>query len=292
MSLSGILSSPSQRRSFLFLSGLLLGGGFLGILTIAFYAPNTAVWNAVSSLFTSIVAGGVFALASGLYVLYFFVDPNEIAATSVLLPKDIGQALEVIAKEAIDYKIFVRTGRHFRAETLPVLEKQARRNRLPIRVEVVLLDLRDETLCEKYATYRKASSFDGKSWDTRYVQQEVLATILKLIEASRGNRGLLEIHLFLSKRLSTFRIEGSSDEILVTREDPKDTASRYLRSHRDFAAFVNEFAWVRDEAYRVTLDGDRGLPATLLAMFGENAMIASLEAQAMQAMRSPSPYAR
>jgi hypothetical protein len=200
--------------------------------------------------------------------------------------------LEDIAEKATDYKIFVRTGRHFRAEILPMLEKQARRNRLPIRVEVVLLDFRDETVCDKYATYRKASSFDHKAWDTRYVQQEVLATILKLIEASRENRGLVDIHLFLSKRLSTFRIEGSSDEILVTREDPKDTASRYLRSHHDFAAFVNEFAWVRDEGYRVTPERDGGLPTTLLAMFGENALIASLEAQAKQAMKSASPYAR
>ncbi|KWK25204.1 hypothetical protein WT77_12570 [Burkholderia stagnalis] len=292
MSLSGVLSSPSQRRSFLLLSCLLLVGGVLGILAIALWAPGTAVWTAVNSLFISIVAGGVFALASGLYLLYFFVDPNDLAATIVLLPKDIGQALEDIAKKATDYKIFVRTGRHFRAEILPILEKQARQNRLPIRVEVVLLDFRSEIVCDKYATYRKASSFDRKSWDTRYVQQEVLATILKLIEVSRENRGLVDIHLFLSQRLSTFRIEGSSDEMLVTREDPKDTASRYLRSHRDFAAFVNEFAWVRDEAYRVTPEGDGRLPATLLAMFGENALIASLEAQAVQAMKSASPYAR
>jgi len=62
---------------------------------------------------------------------------------------------------------------------------------------------------------------------------------------------LVGIDLFLSKRLSTFRIEGSSDEILVTREDPKDTASRYLRSHRDFAAFATEFSWIRDEAFPV-----------------------------------------
>ncbi|WP_322009748.1 hypothetical protein [Paraburkholderia sp. J12] len=292
MSLSGVLSSPSQRRSFLLLSCLLLVGGVLGILLIALWAPGTAVWTAVNSLFISVVAGGVFALASGLYLLYFFVDPNDLAATTVLLPKDIGQALEDIAKKATDYKIFVRTGRHFRAEILPILEKQARQNRLPIRVEVVLLDFRSEIVCDKYATYRKASSFDRKSWDTRYVQQEVLATILKLIEVSRENRGLVDIYLFLSQRLSTFRIEGSSDEMLVTREDPKDTASRYLRSHRDFAAFVNEFAWVRDEAYRVTPEGDGGLPATLLAMFGENALIASLEAQAVQAMKSASPYAR
>jgi hypothetical protein len=292
MSLSGILSSPSQRRSFLLLSVLLLGCGLVGILVIAFQAPNTPVWNALNSFFISVVAGGVFALTSGLYLLYFFEDPNDIAASSVLLPKDIGQTLEHIAKRAPDYKIFVRTGRHFRAEILPILAKQARHNRRRIRIEVVLLDFREEAICDKYATYRKVSSFDGKSWCVRYVQTEVLATILKLIDASREYCGLLDIRLFLSRRLSTFRIEGSSDEILVTREDPKDTASRYLRSHRDFPAFVNEFDWVRDEAHEVALKGNDGLPATLREMFEENALFTSLEKQAEQAMKSGSPYAR
>lgn len=292
MSLTGILSSPSQRRSFLFLSLLLLGVGVLGTILIAIFAPNKAVWTAINSLFVSIVAGGIFALASGLYLRYLFVDPNELAASSILLPQDIGEALESMANKATEYKIFVRTGRHFRSEILPLLQKKSRQNRLPIRVEAVLLDFRSETVCEKYANYRKTSSFDSCAWDIRYVQQEVLATILKLIEVSRENRGLVDVHLFLSRRLSTFRIEGSADEMLVTREDPKDTASRYLRNHRDFAAFVNEFAWIRDEAYRVNPGDDGALPATLFAMFGENALVASLEVQAKQAMQSSSPYAR
>ncbi|CAJ92026.1 Hypothetical protein H16_A0879 [Cupriavidus necator H16] len=264
----------------------------MGVFAIAFYAPNTAVWNAANSLFISIVAGGVFALASGLYILYFFVDPNDMAATAILLPQDIGQALEDIANKATDYKIFVRTGRHFRAEILPLLVKQARRNRLPIRVEIILLDFRDDTLCTKYASYRKTSSFDRQAWSARYVQQEVLATILKVIEVSRDNRGLVDIQLFLSKRLSTFRIEGSSDEILVTREDPKDTAARYLRSHRDFSAFVNELSWIRDDAYRIAANDDGALPTTLAAMFGDDAPIADIEAQAARAMTSASPYVR
>jgi len=288
MSLSGILSSPSQRRSFLLLSVLLLAGGLFGFLGIAIYAPNTPVWNAVNSFFISVVSGGVFALTSSLYLLYFFEDPNEIASSSVLLPKDIAQTLEEIAKRASDYKIFVRTGRHFRAELLPILAKQARQNRRRIRIEVVLLDFRDEAICDKYAAYRKVSSFDGKSWCARYVQTEVLATILKLIEASKENTGFLDIRLFLSTRLSTFRIEGSSDELLVTREDPKDTASRYLRSHRDFPAFVNEFDWIRDEAHEVTLKGAE----SLRAIFEESPLITSLEEQAIHATKSGSPYAR
>lgn len=292
MTLSGILSSPSQRRSFLLASCAVLFIFIITTLTIAVFAPNTPVWNAINNLLISVVASGVFALVSGLYISYFFVDPKDIVARSTLLPEDIGDALRAIATTAVDYKIFVRTGRHFRADVLPVIVKRARETRHPIRVEVVLLDFRDKNICERYADYRRTSSFDRQLWDTTFVQKEVLATILALIRVSRENRGLVDVHLFLSKRLSTFRIEGSSDEILVTREDPKDTASRYPRAHRDFAAFIMEFCWIRDEADRVAKDEAGILPATLSAMFWENANIAELEESAANAMSYPSPYAR
>ena len=264
----------------------------IGIFAISYFAPSTPFWNALNNLLTSVIASGVFALVSGLYISYFFVDPTDIAAKSTLLAEDIGRTLRAIASRAADYKIFVRTGRHFRAEILPMLIKQARENRRPIRVEVILLDLRDPGVCDRYADYRKASSFDRQLWDRPYVQKEILATILTLTRASHENRGLVDIHLFLSKRLSTFRIEGSSDEILVTREDPKDAASRYFRNHSDFAAFVTEFGWIRDEAFRVAKDEAGVLPATHQAMFGENAEISNLEFSAAEASSSPSPYAR
>lgn len=292
MTLSGILSSPSQRRSFLLASGAVLLIFIMVTLAISYFAPNSPVWNVLNNLFISVVASGIFALVSGLYISYFFIDPSDISAESTLLPEDIDQALQRIATRAVDYKIFVRTGRHFRAEVLPLLIKQARKTRRPIRVEVILLDFRDIGICERYSNYRQISSFDRQLWDTSYVQKEVLATIIALIDASQSNFGLIDIHLFLSKRLSTFRIEGSSDEILVTREDPKDLAARYSRTHRDFAAFVTEFSWIRDDSYQITKHGSGALPATLQEMFGESSDIARLEAQAEKASSSPSPYVR
>jgi hypothetical protein len=289
MTLSSILGSPSQRRSFLLASTAVLVLCVVASLGVSAFAPSTPVWNTLNSLFISVVGSGVFALAAGLYLTYFFVDPNDIGAETILLPQDIGQALQAIASTAADYKIFVRTGRHFRAEILPILIKEARSSRRPIRLEVVLLDFREKGLCEKYANFRKASSFDRQLWDTTYVQKEILATILKLIRASQDNPSIVDIELFLSQRLSTFRIEGSSDEILVTREDPKDMASRYRRAHRDFAAFVTEFSWIRDEAYHVAKGAAGGLPTTLLAMFGEDAWIANLQSAAEEATASTSP---
>jgi len=292
MSLFGILSSPSQRRTFLLVSGLIILISAIVIWGISKFAPDTRGWNGLFSLLISMLASGVFALVSGLFISYFFEDPTEMVAQSILLPQDIGQALRDVATKATDYKIYVRTGRHFRAEILPLLVEQARRCRRRIRVEVILLDFRDADLCEKYATYRKIASFDKKVWDTNYVQKEVMATILKLIDVSNGNRGLVDVDIFLSKRLSIFRIEGSSDEILVTREDPKDTASRYLRSHRDFSAFIAEFGWIRDDSSPIEKGAKGVWPSTLHEIFENIPGIAQLEESARKAVVEQSPYAR
>lgn len=291
MTVTGILSSPSQKRTFLLTSSMVLFICIIGIFMIAWLAPSTPIWNSLSSLFISSVASGVFALVAGIYIYYFFVDPNDIAAKTTILPQDIKQTLHDIALMAKDYKIFVRTGRYFRAEILPVLAKQACQERCPIRVEVILLDLRDKELCEKYANFRKTSSFDRQAWDTSYVQTEILATILALIRISQTHHGSVDIHLFLSKRLSVFRIEGSTGEILVTREDPKDTASRYSRNHRDFGAYVTEFGWIQEEAFRVV--NEAGIwPSTLQEMFFNNPEVMALEYEAEKACDEPSPYVR
>jgi hypothetical protein len=78
----------------------------------------------------------------------------------------------------------------------------------------------------------------------------------------------------------------------ITVEFRKDMASRYRRAHRDFAAFVTEFSWIRDEAHHVAKGASGGLPTTLLAMFGEDAWIANLQSVAEEATASMSPYVR
>ena len=237
MSLSGIMSSPSQRRTFLLASILIIVISCVLVWVLYYFTSDTRGWNLLSNLVVAIVAASVFALASALYIAYFFVDPFEVESANKLLPQDIAQALTRMAENAADYKLFVRTGRHFRAEILPLLIKNATKSRRQIRIEAVLLDFRDDNICQRYATYRENSSFDSKLWSKEYVQKEVLATILKLVDAATKHSSLIWVDLYLSTRLSTFRIDGSSDAVVVTREDPKDTASRYRRNDSDYSAF-------------------------------------------------------
>ncbi|MFC6654886.1 hypothetical protein ACFQEX_04770 [Roseibium salinum] len=184
MSLSAIFASRYQRRTFLLLSILIIAFALATLWAIYYFLPDIRAWNLIISLLISVVASAVFALVSALFISYFFEDPTAAESKAVLLPQDIGPTLQNMANNAHDYKIYVRTGRHFRSEILPLIAKAARRERRPVNIEVILLDFRDNAICEKYANYRRSASFDSKLWSRKYVQKEVLSTIIALIQTA------------------------------------------------------------------------------------------------------------
>lgn len=283
MSTRGLLSSLSQRRVIVTFSLIAIVSLILAITGIYKYAPQTRGWKLLSDILIAFTTSASFAFLSGVF-LHFFTDPYEEEASTYLLPADIGNALKALAESGADYQLYVRTGRHFRAEILPILNKKATATRMPIRAEIVLLDFRDAAMCKRYADYR--------GYTLEYVQWEIMATILKLIEAS-ALTPLLEIDLYLSTRLSTFRLDGTTDEFIVTREDASDFAARYRRSNSYFAALLNEFSWVKADAYRVpAIPLSNRLPPTLDDMFGDLGPLRTLLTQATKATSEGSPYDR
>lgn len=283
MSTRGILSSPYQRRVITTFSLIAIVVLLLLVILLNALTAETRTWKLVSDILLALTASAMFALLSA-GLIHFFTDPSEIEASTQLLPGDIDGALDALARSAADYILYVRTGRHFRAKVLPLIVQKATGSRRHIKVEVVLLDFRETELCQRYASYR--------NWPLDYVQTEIMATILKLIDASVDSP-FIEIDLYLSKRLSTFRLDGTTDEIIITREDRGDFASRYKRSDGYFAAFDNEFRWVKAEAFHVNkAPHTTTLPQTLQEMFGDLPVIESLLESATQAKSEPSPYAR
>lgn len=283
MSTQGILSSRYQRRVIVTFALAAIAVLLLFVILVNALTPETRAWKLVSDILVALTTSAMFALLSA-GLLHFFTDPSQIEASIQLLPGDIDGALEALARSAADYILYVRTGRHFRAKVLPLLVEKANAGRRRIKIEVVLLDFREAELCQRYASYR--------NWSLEYVQTEIMTTILKLIDASVAT-SFVDIDLYLSKHLSTFRLDGTTDEIIITREDRSDYASRYNRSDPYFAAFVNEFSWVKAEAINVKkAPGRTTLPPTLRDMFGDLPVIRFLLEAAAQAKSEPSPYAR
>ena len=120
-----------------------------------------------------------------------------------------------------------------------------------------------------------------------------MATILKLVDAATMSGSFIQVDLYLSNRLSTFRIDGTADEIIVTREDPKDVALRHRRSVPNFSAFENEFAWIKEESIKIDIPTSEEAPINALkGMFGEIAVVENLIGEAVEAKSEGSPYAR
>ncbi len=113
-----------------------------------------------------------------------------------------------------------------------------------------------------------------------------MATILVVLQAANDN---IRIDLYLSKRLSTFRLDGTSDDVIVTHEDPRDDASRYRRSHQRFAAYQQEFLWVKQGASKVDLKRNASLGVAFENTF-IRAKTYELLDRAMAAMSEGSPY--
>ena len=292
MSIEAILTSASERRKFLIISTSLIISLFLASIILNIYTDNVSFLSIFNAILASLLSSAAFAVVWSLYIWFFFVDRGSLDKGVRVIPGDIGEALKNVARNATNYKICVRTGRHFRAEILPILVENAVKLRRPITIEVILLDFRDESVCDKYAKFRKSSSFDKDKWNIDYVRIEVIATIIALLGSIFDHERFINVELYLSKRLSTFRIEGSSDEIIVTREDPKDEALRYVRENPNFSAYSSEFSWIKDESECVPLSRDGIVRRDLKSIFGDVLDISSLEGRAKEASTARSPYGR
>jgi hypothetical protein len=287
MSVPGILSSPFQRRILFYFTLAIIAASCVSLYVMYVATTDTRGWNLIIGLLAGVIGSAIFALLSTYFMYYFFIDPFGAESSSQLLPQDIGACLVTMAQTATEYKLYVRTGRHFRSVILPLLVRRSQQRRMPISIEVILLDFRDATICEKYAAYRSTSSFDGKTWNLAYVQSEIMATILALLREVNDN---VRINLYLSKRLSTFRLDGTSDEVLVTREDPRDDASRYSRSHQRFAAYQQEFLWVRQDGSKISLAPNSTSKAAFENTFADTPHLHHLLSRALAALSEASPY--
>ncbi|PWK45967.1 hypothetical protein [Pseudomonas sp. OV226] len=291
MSIPALFKSRSQRRLFLGFSISLTAVCSAGTFLIAAQAGEPKwFWSTFNDFLGAMVASGAFAIFSMLFI-EFFLDPDTAHELIVVPPKDIEHQLLRIARAASSYKIYVRTGRYFRSKVLPELVAKARASRRPMTLEIVLLDFRDEHLCERYAQFRKECSFDSKLWSPASVRAEILATVHAALQVARDNPTLMNVALYLSDRLSTFRIEGSPEEILVTREDPKDSAYRYDSGQPEHAAYLTEFQWIRDTAIPLSLPSGATDDSLLRTLFCSSVTPQDVESAEM-ALKGKAPYGR
>jgi hypothetical protein len=126
-------------------------------------------------------------------------------------------------------------GSFFRKTTIPSLQKLPP----PVKVVIVMLDIRNAPLLEEYAGYRSAQS--GKDITSGLIRTSVLQSIWHLAKAVEKRGSIRDATVNLSGTFSSFRIDMSDSEVFLTQDNEDAPALRFTRESSYYKGFENEF---------------------------------------------------
>lgn len=230
-----ILGNHKIRRLFYILFILLLA-----VLIVAKFFLNGKPY--IDSILNDLIASIVTTVLIGSFAFYVFPKAEDLDF-EVIEPTRIQQEL---AKGRIgtDHWYFTGgTGIFTRAVTLPELAKQARIANKPIELKLQLIDPLNNDICQKYAEYRRGlntASGNRKLWTATFVRNHSFATIIKAILIS-SQEPLLDISIGLKNNFSLFRLDLSSTNVVVTKEDPREVAFVFHKNSTSFNSYIHEF---------------------------------------------------
>lgn len=239
-----ILNKKYSRKSFLFTVFLIAL-----ILILARYLILPCIDNSIKTglvVFLSNIADGLLgsllvAVFIGLFLFWLTPDEVKEAKIEVAEPRQLAELFDKSFPTTDLWWYKGGCGRHFRTKTLPQMATWARNKSLSREVIAVILDPTNSELCENHANYRRstASSLQDKSkWDAEKVRTELCATILTTL-AYQIEEPMLRISLYLCSHYSAFRIDLSTEYVIITKEDRNAPAiicpnnTHFYRSYKD-----------------------------------------------------------
>jgi hypothetical protein len=261
------------------------------------YAPffRNLIDSLLATVFVSICIAGLLGwLGSPL---------SRTPAGGEIFPDTIGRTLEATAAVSDEWEYVGHTGLYVRSKILPILEARSKSQSVPIAIRFIIMNPFNDPLCERYAQYRtrsRSSTISPQTWTGLSVQSDLIATIIRLIQA-KATYPSLTIHLGLSPSFSVWRYDKSESEVVMTQEDPQQPAYRYLRGSRFFSYCrqEGELAWDQADQHQISVRGsgaelsDSEVLGVLLKMFGRDMKkVEEATALALDLARSrKTPYA-
>ena len=252
----------------------------------------------LDGLISTIVVSFVVAVT-----LWWTKEPLErIPPGYEILSNQITLKLEAAAADSDEWEYVGHTARYTRNKVFASLQSQSKSTNRQINVRVVIIDPSKEELCGYYAKYRNSSrskEMFQKEWDVDVVRSELLATIIKCLRIHFGpDRISCEVRF--RDFLSQYRYDLSSNQVMVTQEDPQEPAYQYPRGSRffEYCKRENHLMWQqassRDfrEAISCSLDNKESVVAFLSDVFHDCRNIGELAGQAFDLLEhDSSPYA-
>ena len=223
--------------------------GTLGVLDVL--GPDSSIVNAAVLLTLALLAATLLRDRSS-------VDQalSAIATVRSAAGAELGQAY-ADARRVTDRWIFKGgTGGSLRASTLPRCVEIARQAGRPLRVQVEVIDLTDDALCEAYARFRStpAASTRDDGWTRERVRKEVYATVLAACWHRQRFRNFLTVELGLSRVVSTFRWDLSASCVILTQEDSPSPSLIFDNDRPHYRALDRELVASFSQARRVPVE--------------------------------------
>jgi hypothetical protein len=148
------------------------------------------------------------------------------------------------------------TGTYLRAVTLKECVENARRAKRPVRMQVEIIDPTDELLCHEYAQYRTSLTpgpdRTGESWTTERTRKEAFATVLAACWY-RQRFTFLRIEVGLSRVMTTFRWDASSQWVIMTQEDPAAPAMLFEKGKPHYRAYSRELVASFEQSRQINI---------------------------------------
>lgn len=154
------------------------------------------------------------------------------------------------------------TGTYLRAVTLKGCVEHARRAQRPMRMQIEIIDPTNEVLCHGYAQYRSSLTpgpdHTGEQWTTERTRKESFATVLAACWY-RQRFTFLKIEVGLSRVMTTFRWDVSSQWVVMTQEDPSAPTMLFERGRPHYRAYSRELVASFEQCRQVDIGRAREL---------------------------------
>jgi len=255
VAVNAILEKVHYRKVFYLVFGLLIALLLL-VRYIALPQVDATIGSgwvfAVARVSETLLASFVVTVAIGAFVFWLTPGIMRIAPMEVIEPREIGPLLERALLTSSFWWYKGSAGRYFRAVTLPEMARAARKESLSREVNALILDPTDDRLCEEYATYRRSlkSATESDPWTKQRVKCELVATIMTVLRYQE-QEPLLRIRLGLTRYLSSFRLDLSSQYVIVTKEDRDAPAMRCDKDTYFYRSYYDEIVLAHRQAREI-----------------------------------------